>query len=95
MSKPDFWDQACTELSSSDPVIARIIGAYGNAHLTSRGDPFLTLARSIVGQQISVKAAQAVWDRVLHAAREMSPDRVCRMRESTPRACGLFGLKVQ
>ncbi len=95
LSKPDFWDQACTELSSSDPVLARIIGAYGNAHLTSRGDPFLTLARSIVGQQISVKAAQAVWDRVLKAARELSPDRVCRMRVSTLRACGLSERKVE
>lgn len=87
--KPDYWDDACRALSQADPVMARIIAAHGQAHLASRGDPFQTLARSIVGQQISVKAAQAVWDRFSAAARTVTPDRVCRMRASTLAACGL------
>jgi len=95
MSKPDYWDTACHALSTADPVMGRIIAACGSAHLVSRGDPFLTLARSIVGQQISVKAAQAVWDRVVKAARDMTPDRVCRMRVSTLRGCGLSERKVE
>ena len=41
----------------------KLIPQFGEARLQSRGDAFTTLARSIVGQQISVKAAQAVWDR--------------------------------
>ena len=61
----------------------------------SRGDPFQTLARSIVGQQISVKAAQAVWDRVLVAACELSPERIGRMRASTLQRCGLSQRKVE
>ena len=81
--KPHYWDDACHALSRADPVMAGIIRVHGAAHLVSRGDPFLTLARSIVGQQISVKAAQAVWDRVAAAAREVTPERVGRMRAST------------
>ena len=60
---PDWWPQARQELSQADPVLARLIAGFGDAALGSRGDPFTTLARSIVGQQISVKAAQSVWDR--------------------------------
>jgi len=41
----------------------RLIPQFGNACLQSRGDAFTTLARSIVGQQISVKAAQSVWEK--------------------------------
>ncbi len=46
----------------------RLIPQFGDACLQSRGDAFTTLARSIVGQQISVKAAQTVWDRFARAA---------------------------
>lgn len=93
--KPPYWDEACAALSAADPVMGRIIRACGPAHLVSRGDPFQTLARSIVGQQISVKAAQAVWDRFAAAARDVSPDRVSRMRVSTLAACGLSQRKAE
>jgi DNA-3-methyladenine glycosylase II len=72
-----------------------IIAQCGPVHLLSRGDPFQTLARSIVGQQISVKAAQSVWDRFAAAAREVRPERVARMRESTLRAAGLSTRKAE
>jgi len=93
--KPHYWDDACHALSRADPVMAGIIRVHGAAHLVSRGDPFLTLARSIVGQQISVKAAQAVWDRVAAAAREVTPERIGRMRASTLAGCGLSQRKVE
>ena len=60
---PPYWDDACRHLSRRDRVLKKLIPRFGEARLTSRGDAFTTLARSIVGQQISVKAAQAVWDR--------------------------------
>jgi DNA-3-methyladenine glycosylase II len=60
---PDYWDDACKHLSKRDRVMKRLIPRFGEGRLQSRGDAFTTLARSIVGQQISVKAAQAVWDR--------------------------------
>jgi DNA-3-methyladenine glycosylase II len=93
--KPDFWDEACRDLSGRDPVMGRIIAERGHVHLMSRGDPFQTLARSIVGQQISVKAAQSVWNRFAAAAGEVAPLRVSRMRTATLRNCGLSERKAE
>ena len=60
---PDYWDEACKHLARRDRVMKKLIPKFGEARLQSRGDAFTTLARSIVGQQISVKAAQSVWER--------------------------------
>ena len=60
---PDYWDDACKHLAKRDRVMRKLIPKCGEGRLQSRGDAFTTLARSVVGQQISVKAAQAVWDR--------------------------------
>jgi len=60
---PNYWDEACRHLAKRDRVLKKLIPRFGEARLRSRGDAFTTLARSIVGQQISVKAAQSVWDR--------------------------------
>ena len=65
---PGYWDEACKHLSRRDRVLKKLIPRFGEARLKSRGDAFTTLARSIVGQQISVKAAQSVWDRFAAAA---------------------------
>jgi DNA-3-methyladenine glycosylase II len=65
---PAFWDDACRHLARRDRVMKKLIPRFGQARLESRGDAFTTLARSIVGQQISVKAAQSIWDRFVHAA---------------------------
>jgi DNA-3-methyladenine glycosylase II len=59
----DYWDDACRHLKRRDRVLRRLIPQFGQARLQSRGDAFTTLARSIVGQQISVRAAQSVWNR--------------------------------
>lgn len=61
--QPEYWRRACRSLSGADPVMAGLIRAFPGSVLTSRGQPFATLLRSIVGQQISVKAADAVWQR--------------------------------
>src|SRR5512138_3376801 len=60
---PDYWDDACKHLAKRDRVMKKLIPRFPEGRLQSRGDAFTTLARSIVGQQISVKAAQSVWDR--------------------------------
>ena len=62
---PDYWDEACKHLARRDRVMKKLIPQFGEARLQSRGDAFTTLARSIVGQQISVKAAQSVWERLM------------------------------
>lgn len=62
---PTYWDEACKHLAKRDRVMRKLVADHGHARLFSRGDAFTTLARSIVGQQISVKAAQSVWNRLL------------------------------
>jgi DNA-3-methyladenine glycosylase II len=54
---PNYWDDACKHLTRRDRVMRKLIPQFGQARLQCRGDAFTTLARSIVGQQISVKAA--------------------------------------
>jgi DNA-3-methyladenine glycosylase II len=99
MTKPPYWDAATRALAKRDAVLARLIAAYPGIHLTSRGDPFTTLARAIVGQQISVKAAQTIWDRLAKACPDSSggldPLRVQRKRIATLRACGLSERKAE
>lgn len=95
MKQPAYWDTACSELSARDPVLARIIEQWRTVAVSSRREPFQTLARSIVGQQISVKAAQSVWDRFAAKAVEVTPDRVSRMRVQTLRHCGLSERKAE
>ncbi|MCU0768636.1 MAG: DNA-3-methyladenine glycosylase 2 family protein [Burkholderiaceae bacterium] len=75
--------------------MARIIGAHPRVALASRGDAFATLARSIVGQQISVKAADAVWGRFAACCGDVTPRAVLRRRAPTLRACGLSDRKVE
>ena len=58
---PFFWDQACAHLIERDRVMRRLIPALGDARLQAQGDAFTTLARSIIGQQISNVKAKAIW----------------------------------
>ena len=95
MSRPPWWPRARRALVQADPVMASIIGRHPRIALASRGDAFATLARSIVGQQISVKAADAVWARLLAACPDMAPRPVLRRRATTLRACGLSERKVE
>ena len=67
---PDYWETACAHLVAKDRVMKRLIPQFGSARLQTRGDAFTTLARSIVGQQISVKSAQSVWDRFMVVAQK-------------------------
>jgi DNA-3-methyladenine glycosylase II len=91
---PDYWFEATKHLSKRCKVMALLIKQFPVAKLRSRGNAFSTLARAIVGQQISVKAAQAVWDRVAAAAGDIKPSRFLEMSLQELRACGLSGSKV-
>ncbi len=95
--RPDFWLKAKRELARSDPVLAKIIRAYPKVSIERRGEPFYTLARSIVGQQISVKAAQSIWNRVAALAPGMQPAEIIalRARKRRLKAAGLSDRKVE
>ncbi len=92
---PDYWLEACAHLVKKDRVMKRLIPQFGQVCLQSRGDAFITLARSIVGQQISVKAAQSVWDRFAKLPRQMSPRGVLKLKVDDMRAAGLSVRKIE
>ncbi len=94
-ASPGYWAQACKQLMKKDRVMKRLIPLYGDAMLQSRGDAFATLARSIVGQQISVKAAQTVWDRFAALPASMAPQAVLKLKIDDMRAAGLSARKVE
>jgi len=100
---PAYWEDACKHLSKRDRVMRKLIADHGSAGLQSRGDAFTTLARSIVGQQISVKAAQSVWERLVvvlggsaEAHREpLSPLTMLGKTNDELRQAGLSARKVE
>jgi len=92
---PDYWEEACKHLSRKDRVMKRLIPKFGDACLESRGDAFTTLARSVVGQQISVKAAQSVWDKFAALPRKLTPANVLKLKVDDMRGAGLSARKIE
>ncbi|OSZ65753.1 DNA-3-methyladenine glycosylase [Hydrogenophaga sp. IBVHS2] len=92
---PDYWVEACRHLMKRDRVMKKLIPQHPGVCLQSRGDAFVTLARSIVGQQISVKAAQSVWERFSALSRRMTPAQVLKLKVDDMRAAGLSARKVE
>ncbi|MDO9143901.1 DNA-3-methyladenine glycosylase family protein [Rhodoferax sp.] len=95
IATPAYWEDACKHLMKKDRVMKRLIPQFGQTCLQSRGDAFATLARSVVGQQISVKAAQTVWDRFAKLPQQMTPAQVLRLKIDDMRAAGLSARKVE
>lgn len=92
---PPYWQQAIDELSANDAMMAKIIAHFPNECIESRKDPFQTLLRSITGQQISVKAAAAIWGRLEEACEhQLAPPIIAALSEETLRACGYSRMKV-
>jgi DNA-3-methyladenine glycosylase II len=96
---PAYWDDACRHLAKRDRVMKKLIPRFGEVRLQCRGDAFTTLARSIVGQQISVKAAQSVWNKFAALAPgqpyRIRPSCVLALDPKDMRAAGLSARKVE
>ena len=94
--KPGYWDGAKHSLARRDPVMGAIMRAHPKVFMARRGEPFLTLARAICGQQISVKAAQSVWNRVCACLEQkITPEAVVAANRKNLRACGLSDRKTE
>jgi DNA-3-methyladenine glycosylase II len=91
---PGYWADACRHLVKKDRVMKRLIPQLGDVALVARGDAFTTLARSIVGQQVSVASAQKVWDKFAALPRSMTPADVLKLKVDDMRAAGLSARKV-
>jgi DNA-3-methyladenine glycosylase II len=91
----DYWEHACSSLIKGDRILKKIIPKFKDTGVVSRGDPFLTLARSIIGQQISVAAAQAVWNRFEASMPKVTPKNVLGMDKEILRSAGLSYRKIE
>jgi len=91
---PAYWEQATRELAASDEVMRQLTLRFHGTLLRSRGDAFSTLARSILGQQISVKAADSIWKKLVQTCGAVTPDAMLGAEQDVLRACGLSLRKV-
>ena len=90
---PSYWNDATGELARRDPVLKILIRNNDGPYLESREDAFTTLARSIIGEQISVQTAESVWQKLLESVGALGPAAIVRMDPSKLRACGLSSKK--
>jgi len=95
MKKPEYWQESIDYLSNIDAKLGELINQYSQSTLTTRGDALETLMRSIVGQQISVKAAASVWQKIFDLLDEIKPDNVLLVGFDNLRSCGLSKQKTQ
>jgi DNA-3-methyladenine glycosylase II len=93
MTFPEYWDHAARELAARDSVLSKLTTRHDGLALGSRGDAFSTLARAIVGQQISVKAAQSVWERLVAEVSAVTPATIAAADLARLRTCGLSSQK--
>ncbi len=88
------WELACRKLAYSDPVLGKLIREAGKGRLACRGEPFRTLVRSIIGQQISVRAADSVWQRFLKVCPDCTPSGIAQADFDSLGASGLSKRKA-
>ena len=94
-ARPEYWDKACADLVKRDRILKKLIPKFGPVHLINRDDPFTTLARSVVGQQISVTAAQAIWKRVEGTCPTLAPQQFIKVGPAKLQSCGLSKRKSE
>jgi|TARA_B110000263_G_C15297908_1_gene506471 DNA-3-methyladenine glycosylase II len=92
---PTYWNKAKKILSKRDPILRKLIKKYKNGFLTTKGRPFLSICRTIVGQQISVKAADSIWRKFeSKCKKKITPESVIKLSSRNLRNVGLSRQKV-
>ena len=91
---PEYWSEATRHLAKADPVLRKLIRKFPEADIKLRGDAFQSLARAIVGQQISVKAAKSIWARFEECVGKVTAANVVARQAADLRGCGFSGQKV-
>ncbi len=92
---PAYWEEAKLELMKRDRIMKKLIPQFGDLHLVGHPDPFTTLARSIVGQQVTNKVADAAWARLLAACPKITPAQVIKAGAEQLGGCGLSKRKTE
>ena len=93
--RPEYWQRACKELSACDSIMANLIKRFKQSYLIGGKDAFIVLCRAIVGQQISVQAADSIWQRLETHFGTPKPIAIHRCHFRTLRGCGLSAQKAQ
>ncbi len=93
MTKPKYWEEAKKYLTKKDKKLGKLILKYPD-YLKSRKDPFFSLCKSIVGQQISVQAANAVWKKFELKSKKIKPENVLKLTTQQLASCGLSRQKI-
>tara|TARA_B100000686_G_scaffold50269_1_gene53967 strand:- start:200 stop:826 length:627 start_codon:yes stop_codon:yes gene_type:complete len=92
---PKYWYKAKKILSKRDPIIKKIIKKYSKGYLTSRKDPFYSLCRTIIGQQISTRAADSIWSKFeIKCKKKIIPITVLKLTPQTLKSAGLSRQKI-
>ena len=92
---PNYWNNAKKILSRRDPVLKKVIKKFSKGFLTTRKDPFFSLCRTIVGQQISTKAADSIWLKFeKKCKKKIIPKNVLKLSSRTLRSAGLSHQKI-
>ena len=92
---PDYWNKAKRILSKKDPVLRKIIIKFNKGYLTSRNDPFFSLCRTIIGQQISTKAADSIWLKFeTKCKKKIIPKTVLKLSPRSLNSAGLSRQKI-
>ena len=96
MSKPPvYWYKAKKILSKRDPVLRKIIKKYNRGFLTTRGNPFFSLCRTVIGQQISIKAADSIWLKFEKRCRKrIDPHTILKLSSRNLKTAGLSRQKI-
>ena len=92
---PFYWYKAKKILSKRDPVLKKIINKFNKGYLTSRKDPFFSLCRTIIGQQISTKAADSIWLKFeIKCKKKIVPKTVLKLTSRSLKSVGLSRQKI-
>jgi len=92
---PTYWKKAKKLLSKKDTVLRKIIKKYKKGSLTSRNNPFYSLCRTIVGQQISTKAADSIWAKFeKKCKKKINPKTILKISSRNLKSAGLSRQKI-
>ena len=92
---PAYWNKAKRILSKRDPVLKKIMNKLNKGFLTSRKDPFFSLCRTIIGQQISTKAADSIWLKFeMKCKKKIVPKTVLKLTSHSLKSAGLSHQKI-
>lgn len=92
---PPYWEEAKAELMKRDRIMNRLIPQFGDLHLVGHDDPFTTLARAIVNQQVTTQVANTAWARLLETCPKFNPAAVQKAGAATLAGCGLSKRKAE